>query len=253
MSEGLTLAEVMLFSSGFISIERPVITWSSRLRNRRNTFSNNAVFINKPQIWVLNNYILAWNTRVQCRQTLAVAARHVRCRHGVNVTHLSRRNKATSASDRRPFRSLSSLQRWKADPIQYLHMSYFLPYRSADVFLFCFHPPSLSFCHSARLFTEHCSISWVDTPLNADWLQVCFGTRPWLSFLKRFWKIAYPAFKQSSNKCSELILTQASNHNTKRAEISKATQCIGADDFWSNLQVVWATCFSDYAFDYYVY
>ncbi len=27
------------------------------------------------------------------------------------------RNKATSASDRRPFRSLSSLQRWKADPI----------------------------------------------------------------------------------------------------------------------------------------
>ncbi len=34
-----------------------------------------------------------------------------------NVTHLSRRNKATSASDRRPSRSLSSLQRWKADPI----------------------------------------------------------------------------------------------------------------------------------------
>ncbi len=34
-----------------------------------------------------------------------------------NVTHLSRRNKATSASDRRPSRSLSSLQRWKADLI----------------------------------------------------------------------------------------------------------------------------------------
>ncbi len=34
-----------------------------------------------------------------------------------NVTHLSRRNKATSASDYRPSRSLSSLQFWKADPI----------------------------------------------------------------------------------------------------------------------------------------
>ncbi len=34
-----------------------------------------------------------------------------------NVTHLSRRNNATSASDRRPSRSFSSLQHWKADPI----------------------------------------------------------------------------------------------------------------------------------------
>ncbi len=34
-----------------------------------------------------------------------------------HVTHLSRRNKATSASYHRPSRSLSSLQRWKADPI----------------------------------------------------------------------------------------------------------------------------------------
>ncbi len=54
--------------------------------------------------------------RIQCRQTLAVEARRVRRRHG--VTHLSRRPKATSASDRsQAFRSLSSLQRWKADPI----------------------------------------------------------------------------------------------------------------------------------------
>ncbi len=60
---------------------------------------------------------------------------------------------------------------------------------------FVFYPPSLSVCHSARLFTEHCSISWVDTPLNADWLHVYFGIRPRLSSLKRFWKIAYPAFK----------------------------------------------------------
>ncbi len=38
--------------------------------------------------------------RVQCRKTLAAAAHRVRCRHG--VTNLSRRNKATSASNRRP-------------------------------------------------------------------------------------------------------------------------------------------------------
>ncbi len=43
----------------------------------------------------------------------------------------------------------------------------------------------LSFCRrSARLMsvmcTDECSLlaSWVDTPLAADWLQVCFGTRP---------------------------------------------------------------------------
>ncbi len=59
---------------------------------------------------------------------------------------------------------------------------------------FVFYLPSLSFCRSARLFTVHWT-AWVDTPLTADWLQVCFGTRPRLSFLKRFWKIAYPAFK----------------------------------------------------------
>ncbi len=36
-----------------------------------------------------------------------------------------------------------------------IYLSYFLPYRSADVFLFFFfYPPSLSFCHSARLFTK---------------------------------------------------------------------------------------------------
>ncbi len=97
-------------------------------------FQIGAVFINKPQIWVLNNYILAWNTHVQCRQTLAAVAWHVRYRYG--VTHLSGRNKATSASDRRPSAPwvLSSAGKL----IRYLHRSYFLPYPSADIFLFCF-------------------------------------------------------------------------------------------------------------------
>ncbi len=70
----------------------------------------------------------------QCRQTLVVATRRVQCRHC--VTHLSGRNKVTSASDRRPSApwDLSSAVKL----IRYLHGSYFLPYRSADVLLFCF-------------------------------------------------------------------------------------------------------------------
>ncbi len=72
--------------------------------------------------------------RIQCRQTLAVTARRGRFRH--SVTHLSRRNKATSASDRRPSAPwvLSSAGKL----IRYLHGSYFLPYHSTDVFFFCF-------------------------------------------------------------------------------------------------------------------
>ncbi len=60
MSEGL--AEVMLLSLGYMSTERPVIAWISRLRKSAKAhFQIGTVFINKPQIWVLNNYILAWN------------------------------------------------------------------------------------------------------------------------------------------------------------------------------------------------
>ncbi len=118
MSEGL--AEVILLSSGYMSIKRPKIGEAH--------FQIGAVFINKLQICILNNYILTWNTHVQCKQALAVAAQHIWCRNC--VTHLLRRTQA--------FRSLRSLQHWKADPIRYLHVLYFLPYRSADVFLFCF-------------------------------------------------------------------------------------------------------------------
>ncbi len=109
---------------------------------------------------------------VQCRQTLAVAARCVRCRHG--VTNLSRRNKATSASDHRPSAPwvLSSAGKL----IRYLHGSYFLPYRASrllDIFLFCFLSAD-SFCHLARLFTErsllhiicrHAPYCWLATSL----------------------------------------------------------------------------------------
>ncbi len=73
--------------------------------------------------------------RIQCRQTLAVAAQHVWCRHG--VTHLSRRNKATLASDHRLSRYLSSLQRWKAVPIftRVLRLALFFADFSSSVFL----------------------------------------------------------------------------------------------------------------------
>ncbi len=124
----------MLLSSGFMSTERPVIVWSSRLWNWWSTFLNMQCFYNKPHIWVLNNYILAWNTRVQCRQALAVVAR---CgTSGVaGVTRLSIRNKATSASDRRPSAP------WvlsRAGELIRSDMYTFLSHRSTDVFLLCF-------------------------------------------------------------------------------------------------------------------
>ncbi len=64
MSEGL--AEVMLLSSGYMSGDRVELTSPKTAKHI------GAVFINKPQIWVLNGYILSWNTCVQCRQALAV-------------------------------------------------------------------------------------------------------------------------------------------------------------------------------------
>ncbi len=72
--------------------------------------------------------------RVQCMKTLAAVACRVWCRH--SVTHLSRRTKATSASDRRPSAPWVLFSTGKL--IRYLHGSYFLPYCSADVFSFCF-------------------------------------------------------------------------------------------------------------------
>ncbi len=107
--------------------------------------------------------------RFQCRQTLAVAARRVRCRHG--VTHLSRKTKASFASDRRAFRSLSSLQRWKTDPIFTRVLLLALLFRKSF-------PLLLFICHLylsvARLFTErsllhmmsrHAPYSWLATSL----------------------------------------------------------------------------------------
>ncbi len=50
MSEGQ--AELRLLR-GYMNTERPVIARSSQIGD---------IFINKPQIWVLNNYILSWKT-----------------------------------------------------------------------------------------------------------------------------------------------------------------------------------------------
>ncbi len=51
------------------------------------------------------------------------------------------------------------------------------------------------------------SISWLDTPLTANWLQVfVFGPE---SVLKCFWKIAYPTFKTwSTRRGSDTYLLQ---------------------------------------------
>ncbi len=48
MSEGL--AERKAARGGYMSTEHPLIAWRSY------------IFINKLQIWVLNNYILTWKT-----------------------------------------------------------------------------------------------------------------------------------------------------------------------------------------------
>ncbi len=81
--------------------------------------------------WFLEANVDIWNhqnkdapTPKGSRPYFDSAAPHIRMatissvkQSKTNVTHLSRRNKATSASDHRPSRSLSSLQCWKADPI----------------------------------------------------------------------------------------------------------------------------------------
>ncbi len=134
-------------------------------------FQIGAVFINKPQIWVLN-YILNWNTRVQCRQASAVAARHVCCRH--SVTHRLRRNKATSASDRRPSapRVLSGAGKLIQTDIYTGPTSFLIDPQTFPSFVI--YPSSLSFCRSARLFTErsllhimsrHAPYCWLATSL----------------------------------------------------------------------------------------
>ncbi len=64
-------------------------------------FQIGAVFINKPQIWVLNNYILVWNTRVQCRQALAVVC-------GVDMVLLTYREE--TKRPRRPIAGLLLLE-----------------------------------------------------------------------------------------------------------------------------------------------
>ncbi len=55
MSEGLAERKAAL--GGYMSTERPVIAWSSEIGITN--FQIGSVFINKPQIRVLNNYILA--------------------------------------------------------------------------------------------------------------------------------------------------------------------------------------------------
>ncbi len=151
-----------------------------------------------------HKFQMIFNVRIiassQFRQTLAVAARRVWCRHG--FTNLSRRTKATSASNRRPSALWVLTSAGKL--IRYLHGSYFLPYRSADIFLFCF-LSAISVTRLSSSLNALSSTSWVDTPLTADWLQVCFGTRPRLSFLKRFWKITYPTFNGNISKTFLII------------------------------------------------
>ncbi len=101
-----------------------VIAWSSHLWNRPSTFSNRHCFF----------FIFK------------------RCKHA-GVTHLSGRNKATSASDRRPSALwvLSSAGKLIRSDIYTGPRSRIVPQTFSS---FVFYPLSLSFCHSAWLFTK---------------------------------------------------------------------------------------------------
>ncbi len=101
------------------------ITWTRTIRSPKR-------FIQKDRFVHKRNII---------RQALAVATRHVWCRHG--VTHLSGRNKATSVSNHRPSTPWV-LQRWKADPIFTLNLVLALSFRRLFPLLFFIR--HLSFC-----------------------------------------------------------------------------------------------------------
>ncbi len=114
-------------------------------------------------------------------------------RSKINVTHLSRKNNATTASNSRPSLSLSSLVTRKL--LQYLQGSYLLPDHNpsfkcfvSQIFSFSFffkkNLPSLSiYSWSANIRPVHSNWAlsslyhYKTCPLNADWLQVYFGTR----------------------------------------------------------------------------
>ncbi len=76
-----------------------------------------------------------------------------------NVTHLSRRNKATSASDHRPSRSLISLQGWKADPI------FTRGSTSCLIVTPCLHRTRVARCGATKYYITHynqwCCLHWM--------------------------------------------------------------------------------------------
>ncbi len=113
------------------------ITWTRTIRSPKR-------FIQKDRFVHKRNII---------SQVLSVAALHVWCIH--SVTHLSRRNKATSASNHRPSTSwvLSSAGKL----IRYLHGTYSFLIVPQTFFLFGFYPPSL--------FLSLCSaVHWALSP-----------------------------------------------------------------------------------------
>ncbi len=164
----------MLLSSGYMSGDRVELTSPKSAKHI------GAVFINKPQIWVLNNYILSWNTRVQWRQALAVAVRHVWCRL---------RYREETEQPRRPIAGLPLLEFSPAlgswSDIYTCPTSCLIVTQTFSSFVL--YQPSLSFCHPAQLFTERSLLHITRRHAPYCWLaKRLFGTRPR--------KIAYPAF-----------------------------------------------------------
>ncbi len=155
----------MLLSSGYMSGDRVELTSSKSAKHI------GAVFINKLQIWVLNGYILSWNTCVQWRQALAVAVRH--------VWYSAIEKKQSNLGVRsQAFRSLSSLQRWEADLIFTRVLLLALSFRRRFPLLFFISHLYLSVTRLGCSLNALSSIPRVDTPLTADWLKVCLVFDP---------------------------------------------------------------------------
>ncbi len=115
---------------------------------------------------------------IASRQTLAVAACRVRCRRCYSPIEENQSNLGVRSQ---AFCSLSSLQRWKADLIFTRVLLLALSFHRCFSLLF--------FLSAVSIYLSLGSaVHWTLSPPH-------FGTRPRLSFLKRFWKITYPTFK----------------------------------------------------------
>ncbi len=109
--------------------------------------------------WQISNDFQQSLYRIQCRQTLVVAVRV--SGGGISVWQ------SIASGDTVSFRSFSSFQRWKADSIFTWVLLLALSFRRRFPLLFF---SGISFCHSARLFTERSLLHIMSRHAPYGWL-----------------------------------------------------------------------------------